>query len=216
MIKAIIFDLDGLLIDSEPLWSEADRTVLAKFGIDYHDELHEAMRGRGQRECAQLYIKHFNLNDSVESFVDKRIEAMYALLHKKLKLMPGAEDLVIKLSTAGFVLALATGGHRKDRAGEILEKFSLRDFFKVIISSMDVKRGKPFPDIFLACAKELDVLPSECLVLEDAQNGVVAAKAAGMKVIGVNPDPKIQIELKQANTVLKNLEQVNLDLIKDL
>lgn len=216
MTKVVIFDLDGLLIDSEPLWGEADQAVLAKFGIDYHDELHEATRGRGQRECAQLYIKHFNLSDSVESFVNKRIEAMYTLLQEKLKLMPGAEDLVVKLNAAGFILALATGGHRKERAEEILEKFSLRGFFKAVVSSMDVRRGKPFPDVFLACAKKLGVLPSECLVLEDAQNGVVAAKAAGMKVIGVNPDPKVRKLFQSADLVAKSLDRIILELIRNL
>lgn len=215
-LRAVIFDLDGLLINSESLWGEADRIVLAKFGIDYHDELHEVMRGRGQRECAQLYIKHFNLNDRVDSLVNKRIKTMRPLLQKKVKLMPGAKDLIVRLSKAGFVLALATGGHRKEMAEEILEKFFLKNFFNVVISGFDVKRGKPFPDIFLACAQKLGVLVKDCLVLEDAENGVEAAKAAGMKVIAVNSDPKVRQKFKGADLVVESLEKVGLDTIKNL
>lgn len=217
MIKAIIFDLDGLLIDSEPQWAQTDRVLLKELGVkNYHNELRMLMYGTGQRECAAIFIKHFRLKVGVEEFIRRRWEILYSLFSKNLGLMPGAKDLLIKLSQAGFKLALATGGHTKKKSEEILEKFSLKDFFEVIVSGLDVKHSKPAPDLFLLCAQELSVLPLECLVLEDAENGVVSAKAAGMKVIGVNPDSKIRQTLKESDLVVESLKKITPQLIRNL
>lgn len=197
VIKAILFDLDGLLINSEPYWEKADRTLLKKYGHTLTADVREKLIGRGLRECAQLFIKHFNLTDSVETVIEKRHKELYKIFLKDLKLMPHAKDLIVRFKNEGYVLALATGGHLKEKVKEMLEKLEILDYFTEIISSYDIKRGKPYPDIYIECAKKLKVSPAECLVIEDAVNGVEAARGAGMKVIGVNKNKKMRSDLKK-------------------
>ena len=201
-IKAGIFDLDGLLIDSEPYWEKGDRLLLGQLGVTVSSKqdkwIRQKMLGRGQQGCAQIYIKEFKLKETIESFIQKRWECLYSLLLDDLRLMPGAKNLIQRLTGKNLILVLATGGHLKEKALEILEKLAISHFFQLIVSSLDVKRSKPFPDIYLACAKRLKLDPSECLALEDAPNGVLAAKAAGMFTIGVNSSGKVREELKKA------------------
>ncbi|MBI4100751.1 HAD family phosphatase [Candidatus Microgenomates bacterium] len=214
--KAIIFDLDGLLIDSEPIWVQADKILMSRWGISYTNHLREKIRGRGQQETAEIIIKQFRLKESIDGFVKKRWESLYPLLDRNLQLMPGAESLVKKFYQSGFILAIATGGHQKRKVEEFLTRLTLRKFFKVIVSGLDVKHSKPYPDIFLACAQRLEVLPSECLVLEDAENGVIAAKRAGMKVIGVNSNPRVRKFIRSANLIVESLREVTLKKIEEL
>ncbi|MFH1832915.1 MAG: HAD family phosphatase [Candidatus Levyibacteriota bacterium] len=211
-LRAVIFDLDGLLIDSEPAWATATRILLKKLGVDYHGELREQMIGRGQRECAEIYIKHYKLKESVEDFAQKRWKVLYSFLEKNLKLMPGAKNLIRELSANNLALALATAGHQKKKAKKILQKFFLGDFFKIIISGLDVPRGKPFPHIYFFCAQKLDVSPSQCLVLEDSPNGVIAGKRAGMTVYGVNKDRELREKMNDAGAdkVFHSLTEIEL------
>ncbi len=213
-IKAIIFDLDGLLIDSEPYWQKADDLFLKSVGVKKYDPkwLRKQMYGRGQRECAKIYIKSFKLNETVESLVTKRWNILYSLLMKDLKLIPGAEKILKIIDRANLKVALATGGHLKEKAREILVKLGIDEYFDLIVSGLDVKRSKPFPDIYLETAKQLGVEPQKCLVIEDAPNGVKAAKAARMRVYGVNSDAKLRQELEKAGAdrVYKSLSEVEI------
>lgn len=213
-IKAVIFDLDGLLIDSQPYWEKGDRLLLKKLGVKSYDDqwLKQKMVGRGQRECAQIFIKKFQLNESIDSFIKKRWQSLYALLMEDLRLMSGTKMLIENLAKESLVLAVATGGHSKEKTEEILRKLNIAKFFKLIVSGLDVKRSKPFPDIYIECAKRLNSKPEECLVFEDAVNGVLSAKAAGMVVFGINADEKTRQELSKAGAdkVFESLREVQI------
>lgn len=215
-IKAVIFDLDGLLVDSEPYWDLADRSLLKKLGVDLSKTENEVFRkkmlGRGQRECAEIYIKEFKLKETVESFIDKRWAELYSILLKNLKPMPKAKETVLRFSSQNLALALATGGHTEQKAREILEKLGILNDFRIVVSGLDVKKSKPSPDIYLKCAKLLNLKTIDCLVLEDAPNGILAAKAAKMNAYGVNPDAKMRIELKKAGAdeVYPSLDEVEI------
>lgn len=200
MIKAVIFDLDGLLIDSEPYWEKADTIIIKSFGHKYNKNspLRDKMRGRGTRECSQFFIKYFKLNETVENFMRKRWDIGYPLLEKGLVSLPGSISLIKKLAKYNLPLALATGGHTEEKAWQFLKKLGIHKFFSIIVSGLNIKKGKPDPEIYLLTAKKLKVNPTNCLVLEDAVNGITAAKAAGMLAFGVNKNKVIRSELKKA------------------
>lgn len=218
-IRAVIFDLDGLLIDSEPYWEKGDRKLLRDLGVLKFDQekLKKKMLGRGMKECAKIFIREFKLKLTSDEFIKMRWEHLYRLLMKNLRLMPGVKKLVGELYKKKFILAVATGGHKKENEAEILKQLKLFKYFKLIVSGMDVARSKPHPDIYLETARrlevepELQVEPVNCLVLEDAPNGVLAGKRAGMITFGINPHAKLRKELKKARAdwVFRSLEEIS-------
>ncbi len=207
MIKGIIFDLDGLLVDSEPYWKEADFSLAKKYKFPLTDGFRKQLLGRGLKECSEILRHSFKLQENVDVLTRERLKLLYKVLFKKLKLMPFARKLICKLNSQGYVLALATAGHEANMAKKILNKLAVLDYFSHIVSGLEVSKSKPSPDIYFEAAKRMQLLPEECVVFEDAVNGVIAGKAAGMKVIGVNKNKEIREGLKKAkaDAVFKNL-----------
>ncbi len=191
MIKGVIFDLDGLLIDSEPYWREGDFLLAKKYNFPLTDEFRKQLMGRGIKECSELLIKNYHLKVTADDLTRDRLNFLYQTLFGKVKLMPFAKELIQKLKNNGYVLAVATAGHEASIAQKILDQLSILNYFPFIVSGLEVKHSKPAPDIFLETAKRMELLPDECIVFEDAINGVIAAKAAGMKVIGVQKDKEV-------------------------
>ncbi len=185
--QAIIFDADGLLIDSEPLWDEARRVFAQKYDKSFPESFHMQMRGRGMKEVVRAMKKKLQIPGTVDAIAKKFRETFYnlALKEKKLYLLPGVKKIVSLLYKKGKKLAVATGGHPTDQMDKILKQFHLRKYFSFIVSSDEVSRGKPAPDIFLFTVKKLEITKSKCVILEDAANGVEAARSAHIKVIAV-------------------------------
>lgn len=210
MYKAIIFDLDGLLIDSGPAWHRADVRLFAFYGIHPDTEFRERLTGRGQRECAKMIIEKYKLDESIEKFCERRWDYLYQILDESVFLMSGAKELVERVSKKGYLVALATSGHQVEKAEELLDKVEILSYFDEIVSGLDVAKSKPDPDVYIKAAQILGVDASDCVVLEDALNGVLAGKAAGMKVIGVNEDKLVRKGLKEtgADEVFENLIDV--------
>lgn len=210
MYKAIIFDLDGLLIDSEPAWHRADVRLFAFYGIHPNIEFREGLTGRGQRECAKLVIEKFKLGESVEKFCERRWDYLYQILDTSVFLMSGAQEIVERVSKKGYLVALATSGHQIEKVEDLLGKVEILSYFDEIVSGLDVENSKPAPDIYLKTAQILEVDPDDCVVLEDAKNGVLAGKSAGMKIIGVNADEMARKRLREAGAdeVFENLVDV--------
>lgn len=198
-IKAVIFDLDGLLIDSEPVWNEAYFKFIADKGLPDEPTISGQFRGMGIREIVRIWQEKYGLVGDVDELAKQYRETLYKLLllPGKLKLMNGALDLLKKLK-GKYSLAIATSGHKDEMARKILRLLNVENHFDYVISGDDVANGKPAPDVYLASAKKLNQKLGNCLVLEDSVNGVLAGKAAGMRVIGVNADGKIREELKKA------------------
>ena len=141
---------------------------------------------------------------------------MYETLFQDIQLFPGAKQLIYLLAKNKYKLAIATGGHTKEKVKEILNIFSLDTFFPVIVSSDEVAHGKPAPDIFLEAAKRLGIAPTYCLVLEDASIGVIAGNAAGMKVVAVPNIYTQQQNFSKADRIVTSLTEITLPLIKSL
>lgn len=198
-IKAVIFDLDGLLIDSEPTWHEADTAFFAKHGVTFTEELNQKIFGMGLRDGIEVLKIEAGLKGNTEELMTGRREAFLKVFLKKPRLLEGAREIVETVHSAGYLCAIATGGHTVDTVRAILKRLNIEKYFKVLVSSDLVEKGKPAPDVYLFTAKKLKVDPKHCLVFEDSPNGVKAGRrAAGMRVIGVNADFAIQKQLDRA------------------
>ncbi|MBI3977977.1 MAG: HAD family phosphatase [Chloroflexi bacterium] len=181
--KAIIFDMDGLLVDSEPLWAEAQRTLLRRRGLSWDPELFRRMMGRRPADAMRTIQQHYRLTGDTAALTGELIADVLQLYRQGVPLRPGAHDLVAAVAPS-HRLAIASSSPR-----EIIETVvalcGWDRLFGVLCSGDEVPRGKPAPDVFLAAATALDVSPVECLVLEDSPTGVAAALAADMTCYAV-------------------------------
>lgn len=184
-IDAVICDMDGLLIDSEGLSTEAWRRALATYGVALKDADIDDMFGLRIDEDAELIINRYHLAATAPALVEAKSQQMQRLIDSgDLLAMPGASQLLEWLVTSDVPRALATSG-LADYAVVCLRAVGFAEVFPVQVTGDEVARGKPAPDIFLLAAERLGLAPARCLVLEDAPHGVAAAVAAGMPVIAV-------------------------------
>jgi HAD superfamily hydrolase (TIGR01509 family) len=214
MIKAVIFDMDGVIVDSEPINYEVIRITFEKAGVkiskkEFIEEW--VVKGTGSREA----IKRHDIKMSLEDLQKIKKKIYLDVLKRKVKLKPDAKRTIINLHKK-YKLALASQGHRYN-VDIIVKKFKLSKFFQAIIGKQDVNKGKPNPEIFLKASKELKVKPEECLVIEDTEKGIIAAKRAGMVCIAV-PDTwtKKYNDFSKADLVVNLLGEITIDVIKNL
>ena len=178
--EAVIFDLDGVLVDSEGIGFETLRALLATHGVDYRVEDNEPFIGINDRDhFTALKAKH-DLVPSVEELIAEQTSRLLAQIDTRTIPMPGVPRVPERLSRAGYPLAVASSS-----LPEVLEArlvaLRIRPLFGVVVSSFQVPRGKPAPDVFLEAARRLSVSAEACLVVEDSTHGLRAAKAAGMR-----------------------------------
>jgi HAD superfamily hydrolase (TIGR01509 family) len=216
MIEAVIFDLDGVLIDSEPVWEDVRRTVVAEHGGRWAEDTQQRLMGMSTSEWA-AYLSHDLGVDlppgEVAALVIDQMARRYAA---DLPLLPGAETAVRDLA-AGWVLGLASSSPPV-LIETVLREAGLTAAFGTAMSSELVPRGKPAPDIYLAVAERLGRAPAACAAVEDSANGLRSAAAAGMTVIAV-PHPRYPPgpeALALATVVLDGLDGLTLDVIRGL
>ncbi len=209
MIKAFIFDMDGVIIDSEPLHFQTDRMVMKDYGIDITDNELNSFVGVTNPEMWAVLIERYNIKVTVEELLVIQNQYKTQLFGKKeLQPINGILELLTELKEKGIPIALASSSSRQF-IELVLRSLHIYEFFDVIISGEEVTNSKPAPDIFLKAAAELKVDPFECVVLEDSSNGVKAAKAAGMKCIGYkNPNSGIQ-DISFADCAVSTLVKLN-------
>jgi len=209
MLSAIIFDLDGVLADSETWWSEIDAKLLADYGVMYRGEHHKNVVGISYRLAVEFYKKAFNLSAPTEEMMGRRGEIATEFFAERIGLFPNVKEVLEELRRMKLHLAVATSSVSAS-ARPFLDRHQLTQFFEVIVTGEEVERGKPAPDIYLCAAQHLGIHADACLVVEDALPGVAAAKAANMRVAAV-PDRRFvdprEYE-KQADHVLANLKDL--------
>ena len=186
-----IFDLDGLLIDTEPIYTRVTDQILEPFGVRLEPELKARLMGRKSIDSARLLVETLGVDLAPEEYLERRTP----LLHEHFRTcesLPGAEELIRALHRRGVPIALATSSRTIDFEAKATRHHAWLDLMSTRVLGDDpaVRRGKPAPDIFLEAARRLDAPPERCLVFEDAPNGVEAARAAGMRVVWV-PGPLI-------------------------
>jgi HAD superfamily hydrolase (TIGR01509 family) len=206
-IKAVVFDLDGLMVDSEPLAKEAWRAFLARYGHALDEKTISAVLGLRLMDTSRLIKERFKLPLSVGQIAAGRSELFLASLAGNLRPLPGLLELLQEVDARGLLRAVATSSPAF-YAPVALREIGVADGFAAVITGDVVANGKPAPDIYLAAAAALGVSPVLCLALEDSPNGVQAAKAAGMRCIAVPNELSAGLDLSAANAILPSLAVV--------
>ncbi len=215
MLRAIIFDLDGVLADSEPWWNQIDAKLLSEYGVAYRGEYHQNVVGVSYPIAVEFYKKKFGINAPAGHMMKRRGEIAAEFFADRVSLFPGTKEVLqqlrqLKLRREPPVrLGLATSSV-SDSARPFLDRHQLTQFFEVIVTGDEVERGKPAPDIYLRATDKLNVSSDECLVVEDALAGIAAAKAAEMPVVAI-PDRRFVNPAayeKQADYILSSLKEL--------
>ena len=206
---AVIFDLDGVLADSEPWWNEIDAKLLGEYGVIYRGEYHRNVLGVSYRLAIEFYKKAFGLSAPTEELMRRRGEIAEEFFAKRIGLFPSTRSTLEELRQMNRRLAVATSSVSAS-ARPFLDRYRLTAFFDVIVTGEEIERGKPAPDIYLRAAEKLGVPAGACLVIEDALSGIAAGKAAKMRVAAI-PDTRFvdarEYE-KQADYMLKDLSEI--------
>jgi HAD superfamily hydrolase (TIGR01509 family) len=211
-VEAVIFDMDGLMVNSEDLWEETERTYFASKGHQYNREFDRLLMGRKKEESAAVIKERLELNDSIEDIIAERYSLLRELCNERLELMPGLMPLLDDFSARQVPMGLASSSPL-DQIFFVLDKFYLRRFFSPIVSGDMVSLGKPAPDIYLLTAEKLKKGPSACLALEDTINGVRAAKAAGMFCLAVPDRRQKDLDFSIADGVYSSLTELDAEAI---
>ncbi len=205
-MKAVIFDMDGVLIDSEPLWKIAEVEAFAKVGLDLTYTDCEETVGLRIDEVVQMWHDKVKWTSKTVKEVETDIvDILIREIRKQGKALAGVLESLQKIGAAGYKIGLATSSYQRI-IDVVVEKLEIAHFFEVMHSAEHELNGKPHPAVFLNCAKKLNVHPKDCLVIEDSFNGVLAGKSARMKVIAIpekshQSDPRLVI----ADTTLDSL-----------
>lgn len=216
MIKAVIFDMDGLLVDSEPYWDKARFIMAAEAGVEWNKNDHKAVMGVSTAEWVDYMIERLGLTMAPEVVENHIVDQMVQLYKEQIPFLPGAVETVA-LSASKYPLGLASGSPKK-----LIEIVTgderLQNKFQVIVSADEVAHGKPSPDVYLETAKRMSVDAEGCVCLEDSGNGILAGKNAGMRVIAVPDDrfPPDAEKLRVADVVLQSLTDFSLVTIETL
>jgi len=208
-MRAVIFDLDGVLADSEPWWNQIDAKLLSEYGATYRGEYHQNVVGVNYRLTMEFYKKAFGLSVPTEEMMRRRGEIATEFFANRVGLFPHVEEVLQELRQMKLRLAVATSSVGASTR-PFLDRYQLTGFFEVIVTGEEVQRGKPAPDIYLRAADKLGIPVNACLVVEDALPGVAAAKAAKMRVAAI-PDRRFanprEYE-KKADYILNSLKEL--------
>jgi HAD superfamily hydrolase (TIGR01509 family) len=198
-MKAAIFDLDGTLIDSMSVWDKIGRDFLVARGITAPDDLSRIVKNFSFSETADYYIRRFGLTEPGEQLVKTWNEMAYREYAQNIAIKPGVVAYLKKLHQRNVKIGIATATERT-LTEAVLRRHHILDFFETIVTIADIGKGKEYPDIFLAVARELKTDPPECTVFEDSVHAVKGAKLAGMKVWAVY-DPASEHEKAEMNRI---------------
>jgi HAD superfamily hydrolase (TIGR01509 family) len=206
--EAVVFDMDGVLLASEEVWDEVRERFVRERGGRYDADVQRAMMGMSSREWSRYLHEYAGVPDEPEAINDEVVRRMLATYGERLPLVDGAVDAVRRLA-ARWPLAIASSSNRPliDR---VLDLSGLAPCFRVTVSSEEVARGKPAPDVYLQAARRLGIEPRRCAAIEDSHGGIRSAKAAGMRVVAIpNPTyPPDDDALALADVVLGSLHEL--------
>jgi HAD superfamily hydrolase (TIGR01509 family) len=206
MIAAVVFDLDGVLVDSEQVWDEARRDVVAGHGGTWRDSATRDMLGMSSKEWPVYVVEQLGVKLTPQEVNDAVVQRMLARYDIELPLLPGAREAVFRLAEH-YPLGLASSSNR-EVIDLVLGEMGVREEFMAVVSSEEVARGKPAPDVYREAARRMSVAASRCAAIEDSENGIRSAHAAKMRVIAIpNPHfPPAEDALALAAVTLPDLD----------
>ena len=204
MIEAVVFDLDGVIVDSEHVWDDVRQRLAEERGGRWHDQASRDMMGMSSPEWSRYMHDVIGLSEPPEEINTEVVRRLEALYREEIPLLPGAVATV-RLLAARWPLGLASSSNR-ELIDLVLETSGLAPYFTATVSSEEVARGKPAPDVYLEAAGRLGVAARRCAAVEDSENGIRSAKDAGMRVIAIpNPQyPPADEALALADVVLQS------------
>jgi HAD superfamily hydrolase (TIGR01509 family) len=208
VIEAVVFDLDGVLLQSEEVWDSVRKRYVREHGGRYDDEVQRAMMGMSAPEWSRYLHEEAGVWEEPEAINRAVVERMLEAYRRDLPLLPGAEEAV-RQAAAAFPLGLASSSNREVFEAA-LKLAGLADCFHATVSSEEVERGKPAPDVYLEAARRLGIGPERCAAVEDSHAGIRSAKSAGMRVIAI-PNasyPPDDEALALADLTLESLDQL--------
>jgi HAD superfamily hydrolase (TIGR01509 family) len=208
VIEAVVFDLDGVVVDSEQVWDDVRETLARERGGRWHERAQADMMGMSSVEWSAYMHDELGLAQSPAEINDEVVRLMLERYRAELPLLPGALEAVKRIA-GRFPLAVASSSNRP-LIEAVLESAGLARYFRATVSSEEVPRGKPAPDVYVEAARRLGVAPELCAAVEDSANGLRSAKAAGMRVVAFpNPHyPPAQDALALADVVLSSLDEL--------
>ena len=193
MVRAALFDFDGVIVRSEPLHKKTFLELLSPYGVEVSDgRWYKEFAGTGSRRIFKALAREHGISPDIDELVSRR-RALFVEHARRgeLEVMPGLMGLLDALKGRGIRMAIVSGGHR-DYIEVLLDMLGIRGYFGAVISAEDLEERKPDPGPFLMGAERLGISPEECLVIEDSFSGCAAARAGGMKLIWVRPDASLQ------------------------
>jgi HAD superfamily hydrolase (TIGR01509 family) len=216
VIDGVVFDLDGVLVQTEEIWDEVREAFIRERGGRYDAEAQRAMMGMSSVEWSRFIHDDLGVPDSPEEISGEVVRRMAARYEERLPLIDGAREAVERLACR-WPLAVASSSNRP-LIDAVLRLAELTPFFRATVSSEEVARGKPAPDVYLEAARRLGVAPDRCAAIEDSHSGIRSAKAAGMRVVAI-PNasyPPDEEALAQADLVLERLADLREESLLDL
>ncbi len=215
MIKAVIFDLDGVIAETEHIHIQAEKETMLRNGVKIsEDELHK-YTGTTAKQMFTDLIRKYRLPVTFEEIFNQKEETMFKLLEKEVQPTRDVVPLLRILKQKGIKLGVGSSSHKR-LIEYVLKKLGIAPLFDAVVSAEDIVNSKPDPETFLTCAKRLHASPDTCLVVEDAKLGIEAAKKAGMKCLGYrNPDSGNQ-DLSEADAVTDDFSKLDVQYLLSL
>jgi HAD superfamily hydrolase (TIGR01509 family) len=217
MFKAALFDMDGVIVDSEPLHHKAYYHMFSDVNIEVPNDLYASFTGQSTFEICQTLVKQFKLPLGAQTLVDIKRHHFKQLFDTdtSLHLLDGVLDLIKDYHSQGMALVLASSASRTN-INRIFERFDLDQYFVAKISGADLKASKPHPEIFEKAAELSGHLPKDCFVIEDSTNGIAAAKAANIYCIGYDSLHSSDQDYSKADLVVSNFGEIGYEALKSL
>ncbi|WMI70366.1 HAD family phosphatase [Mangrovimonas sp. YM274] len=217
MLKAVLFDMDGVIVDTEPLHHKAYHKMFSDFGIEVSAELYESFTGKSTRNVCKFLCNHFNLNEDPINLENRKRSHFNELFDydESLQLLDGVLELIQDYHANGLTLILASSA-TMSTINRVFKRFDLDQYFKAKLSGADLKASKPHPEIFIKAAEFSGYNKQDCMVVEDSTNGIVAANSANIFCVAYKSEHSKNQDYSLANLVIEDFSEISFKKIENL